>query len=60
MLVWEGELLAQLIQRDPPIAFNALRVLAQQNQALQRRYQESLTDASSNGWPRQFCGWWHR
>lgn len=42
-LAWEGELLAQLIERYPQIAFNALRTLAQQNQAQQRRYQELLT-----------------
>jgi CRP-like cAMP-binding protein len=43
-LVWEGELLAQLIERYPRIAFNALRILVQQNQAFQRRYQELLTE----------------
>lgn len=43
-LVWEGELLAQLLERHPAIAFNALRVLALQNQELQRRYQELLTE----------------
>jgi CRP-like cAMP-binding protein len=42
-LVWEGELLAQLIERYPRIGFNALRILAQQNQELQRRYHELLT-----------------
>lgn len=44
VLSWEGELLAQLIERNPRIAFNALRVLALQNQELQRRYQELLTE----------------
>jgi CRP/FNR family transcriptional regulator, nitrogen oxide reductase regulator len=44
VLAWEGELLAQLIERYPRIAFNALRVLALQNQQFQRRYQELLTE----------------
>jgi CRP-like cAMP-binding protein len=44
VLAWEGELLAQLLERYPAIAFNALRVLALQNQDLQRRYQELLTE----------------
>jgi CRP/FNR family transcriptional regulator, nitrogen oxide reductase regulator len=43
-LVWEGELLAQLIERYPRIGFNGIRILAQQNQKLQRRYQELLTE----------------
>ena len=44
VLYWEGELLAQLIERYPRIAFNAMRVLALQNQASQHRYQELLTE----------------
>jgi CRP-like cAMP-binding protein len=44
VLVWEGELFAQLLERYPVLAFNALRVLARQNQELQRRYQELLTE----------------
>lgn len=43
-LAWEGELLAQLMERFPTIGFNALHVLAEQNQDLQRRYNELLTE----------------
>ncbi|MFO7632287.1 MAG: Crp/Fnr family transcriptional regulator [Caldilinea sp.] len=44
VLVWEGELLAQLMEQHPRIGFNALRAMAVQNQELQRRYQEMLTE----------------
>jgi CRP-like cAMP-binding protein len=43
-LVWQGELLAQLMEQVPRIGFNALRVLAVQNQELLHRYQELLTE----------------
>jgi CRP/FNR family transcriptional regulator, nitrogen oxide reductase regulator len=44
VLVWAGELLAQLMERYPLMGFNALRIFAEQNQELQRRYQELLTE----------------
>lgn len=44
MLVWEGELLAQLIERDSRIAFNAMRILSWQHQEQQLRYQALLTE----------------
>lgn len=43
-LVWPGEVLAQLMERHSRIGFNALRILAQQNQDLQQRYHELLTE----------------
>lgn len=43
-LVWHGEVLAQLMEQHTRIGFNALRILAQQNQDLQRRYHELLTE----------------
>jgi CRP-like cAMP-binding protein len=43
-LVWQGEVLAQLIERYSRIGFNALRILAHQNLEQQRRYRELLTE----------------
>ena len=43
-LVWAGEVLAQLIEHHPPIAFNALRLMVERNQQTQQRYQELLTE----------------
>jgi CRP-like cAMP-binding protein len=43
-LFWQGELLAQFIERYSRIAFNTLRIMAHQNQETQRRYQELLTE----------------
>jgi len=43
-LVWHGEVLAQYAERYPALAFNALHIFVAQNQALQRRYQELLTE----------------
>ena len=44
LLVWPGEVLAQLMERYSRIAFNALRVMVKRNQDLLRRYQELLTE----------------
>ena len=44
VLVWPGELMAQYIERYSRIAFNTLRIMAQQNQETQSRYQELLTE----------------
>ena len=43
-LVWAGEVLAQLMEDESVIAFNALRVMVTRNQQTQRRYQELLTE----------------
>jgi CRP-like cAMP-binding protein len=45
VLLWEGELLAQFVERESRMAFNAIRVLARQHQEQQVRYQELLTEA---------------
>jgi CRP/FNR family transcriptional regulator, nitrogen oxide reductase regulator len=42
-LVWQGDVLADLMQRFPIVALNALRIMVIRNQETQRRYQELLT-----------------
>lgn len=42
-LVWEGPVLADLMQRFPVLGLNALRIMVVRNQETQRRYQELLT-----------------
>jgi CRP-like cAMP-binding protein len=42
-LVWQGDVLADLMQRFPIMALNALRIMVIRNQETQRRYQELLT-----------------
>jgi CRP-like cAMP-binding protein len=44
VLVWAGEVLAQLMEYHPPIAFNILRLMVERNQQTQQRYQELLTE----------------
>jgi CRP-like cAMP-binding protein len=43
-LVWPGPVIAQLIERHPPLALNALRVLARRLGELQDRYRELATE----------------
>jgi CRP-like cAMP-binding protein len=45
MLVWAGEVMAQMIEQHTQIAFNAMRILVTRNLYLQRRYQELLTES---------------
>jgi CRP-like cAMP-binding protein len=43
-LVWRSTVVAQLIERYPPLALNALRVLAQRLGEPQDRYRELATE----------------